>query len=246
MTSSNSSICCLMSSLMVLMMDHLSSGSGSSSRRRLAAERVGACVPSEAVRIAYDSAHLLCDEHHLVLVLKLGDALLELLLLHLSETLVDGVVDATEALLHRILVLSDASLRLAAAVGNLTGDVEVALHDSFLQVVVLTELCIPEIADTITDDCGLVVVLIGKTSNKVLEVIEVHSTAQASFGDCVLLCSATVPKSTAESKQKNQDSDTTISPIVFVFGYGSDVRQAHVIHDSLLITCLVVISLPAG
>lgn len=115
---------------MVLMMDHLSSGSRSSSRRL--AERVSSCVPGEAVQIAHDTSHLLCDEHHLVLVLQLRDALLELLLLHLGETLVDGVVDATEALLHSVLVLSDAYLRLAAAGSDLTRDVEVALHDGRL------------------------------------------------------------------------------------------------------------------
>lgn len=179
-------------------MDHLSSGSRSSSRRF--AERISSCIPSEAVRIAYDSAHLLCDEHHLVLVLQLGDALLELLLLHLSEALIDGVVDTTEALLHRILVLDDAHLRLAAAVGDLAGDVEVSLHDCLLQAIVLTELRIPEITDAITDDGGLAVVLVGKTTNEVLEVVEVHCTAQTSFSDCILLRSTTVPKVTAESE----------------------------------------------
>lgn len=128
----------------------------------------------------------------------------------------------------------------------MAGDVEVTLHDSLLQVVGLAELCIPEIADTITEDGSLVVVLVGKTTNEVLEVVEVHCTAQASFGDCILLGSATVPNATAESEQKDKNLNTTISPIIFVFGYGSDVRQAHVIHDSLLITCLIVISLPAG
>ena len=138
---------------MVLVMDHLGSGSRNGSRR--SAERVSTCIPSKAVRVAYDTSHLLCDEHHLVLVLQLGDALLELLFLHLSEALVDGVVDIAEALLHCILVLGDAHLRLAAAVGDLAGDVEVALHDGLLQAIVLTKLRIPEITDAITDDGGL-------------------------------------------------------------------------------------------
>lgn len=227
-------------------MDHLSSSSGSRGGSGLAAERVGSSIPSVAGRIADDVAHLLCDEHHLVLILQLGDALLKLLLLHLSETLVDGVVDATETLLHSVLVLSDAHLRLAAAVGNLAGDVEVTLHDSLLKAVELTLLRIPEIGDAVADDGSLVVVLIAQASNEVLEVVEVHSIAKTSLGHCILLSTTAVPQATAKSEQKNQDSDTSISPIVFVFGYGSDVRQAHVIHDRLLITCLIVISLPAG
>lgn len=120
----------------------------------------------------------------------------------------------------------------AAVVGDLAGDVEVTLHDGLLQAIVLTELRIPEITDAIADDGGLAVVLVGKTTDEVLEVVEVHSAAQVSFGDCILLGSATVPKATAESEQKDKNPDTTISPIVFIFGYGSDVRQAHVIHDS--------------
>lgn len=166
---------------MVLMVDHLSSSSGSRGSG-LAAERVGSSIPSVTVRIANDVAHLLSNEHHLVLVFQLGDTLLKLLLFHLSEALVDGVVDATEALLHSVLVLSDAGLRLAAAVGNLAGNVEVTLHDGLLKIIGLAELGISEIAETITDDGGLVVVLICKAPNKILKVVEVHCAAQASFG----------------------------------------------------------------